>query len=49
MDFQPTASNIDSLSAIPFFNDSGVIAGLKAELPDYLARANGVNSPDHCR
>ena len=33
---QPTASDIDS-SVIPFLNDSGVITGLKEELPAYLA------------
>ncbi len=47
-ELQPIASDIDSLSAIPFFNDTGVITGLKEELPAYLARANGVNLPDIC-
>ncbi len=47
-ELQPIASDIDSLSAIPFFNDTGVITGLKEELPAYLARANGVNPPDIC-
>ena len=43
----PTASDIDSLSVIPFLNDSGVIiTGLKEELPAYLARANGVKFLD---
>ena len=46
---QPTASDIDSLSVIPFLNDSGVITGLKEELPAYLARANGANTPDICQ
>jgi len=35
-ELQPTASDIESLSAIPFFNDSGVITSLKEELPAYL-------------
>ncbi len=47
-ELQPIASDVDSLSAIPFFNDTGVITGLKEELPAYLARANGVNPPDIC-
>ncbi len=47
-ELQPLASDIDSLSAIPFLNDSSVIAGLKTELPTYLARSNGVNPPDIC-
>ncbi len=47
-ELQPIASDIDSLSAIPFFNDTGVITGLKEKLPAYLARANGVNPPDIC-
>ena len=45
---QPFASDIDSFSAIPFLNDSSVIAGFKAELPTYLARSNGVNPADIC-
>ena len=48
-ELQPTVSDIDSLSVIPFLNDSGVITGLKEELPAYLARANGVNPPDICQ
>ena len=48
-ELQPTASDIDSLSVILFLNDSGVITGLKEELPAYLARANGVNPPDICQ
>ncbi len=47
-ELQQIASDIDSLSAIPFFNDTGVITGLKEELPAYLAIANGVNPPDIC-
>ena len=45
---QPLASDIGSFSTIPFLNDSSVIADLKAELPTYLARSNGVNSTDIC-
>ena len=39
-ELQPTASNIDALSSIPFFQEPVVLTGLKVELPTYLARAH---------
>lgn len=42
-EIQPSASDMDSLTALPFLNNSFVIASLKAELPAYLARATDVS------
>lgn len=42
-EIQPSASDIESLTALPFLNNSFVIASLKAELPAYLARATDVS------
>jgi hypothetical protein len=47
-ELQPSASDIDSLSTIPFFNEPGVIGSLNSELPAYLARASGSNPPNIC-
>ena len=41
-EMQPTASDIDSLAVIPFF-DSEAIASLKQELPIYLSKSSGVS------
>ena len=41
---RPDANAIDLLKAFPFLNFSAIIAGLKSELSDYLARAAGVPS-----
>ena len=43
-EMQPSASDIDSLTAIPFLNDPTIIANLKKELPVYLAKADSVSS-----
>ena len=42
-EIQPSASDIDSLCAIPFLNDPTIIADLKKELPVYLAKADSVS------
>ena len=42
-EIQPSASDIDSLCAIPFLNDLTIIANLKKELPVYLAKADSVS------
>lgn len=42
-EIQPSASDLDSLTAIPFLNYPLVISGLKEELPAYLARATDVS------
>ena len=39
----PSAPDIDCLTAIPFLNDPATITSLKQELPTYLARADAVN------
>lgn len=41
---QPTASEIDSLSIIPFLNDNSILSGLKEELPAYMAKCNEIGS-----
>ena len=41
---RPDANAIDSLKAFPFLNFPSIIAGLKSELSDYLARAAGMSS-----
>ena len=38
---QPDAADIERLRIIPFFNDDNTISSLQAELPAYLAAANG--------
>ena len=43
-EIQPSASDIDSLTAIPFLNDPTIIANLKKELPVYLAKADSVST-----
>lgn len=42
-EIQPAASDINTLTTIPFFNYPLVISGLKEELPAYLARAADVS------
>ena len=42
-EIQPSALDVDSLTVLPFLNNPFVIAGLKAELPAYLARATDVS------
>ena len=43
-EMQPFASDIDSLTSIPFLNDPTTIANLKKELPVYLAKCDSVSS-----
>ncbi len=43
----PTASDVDQLSSFPFVT-SMMISNLKAELPSYVAKADGVD-PSFCR
>ena len=43
-EMQPSASDINSLTAIPFLNDPTIIANLMKELPVYLAKADSVCS-----
>ena len=42
----PTASDVDKLSSFPFVT-STILSNLKAELPSYVAKADGVN-PNFC-
>lgn len=42
-EIQPSASDLDSLTIIPFLNSPPVITGLKEELAAYLARATDVS------
>ena len=44
-ELQPSANDVTSVEAFPFLKDPTVIAGLKAELPSYLAKTADV-SPD---
>ena len=44
-EMQPSADAVKSVEALPFLKDPTVIAGLKAELPSYLAKTADV-SPD---
>ncbi len=43
-EIKPTASDIDSLKDIKFLDNPLIIAGLKEELPTYLAKADDVSS-----
>ena len=43
-EMQPSASDIDTLTAIPFLSDPTIIAILKKELPVYLAKADSACS-----
>ena len=44
-ELKPSAADLDNLRAFPFLNSAdGSIDGLKAELPRYMALANGVSS-----
>ena len=44
-ELNPSAADIDNLQVFPFLNSpDGTIDGLKAELPRYMALANGVSS-----
>ena len=40
---KPSATDISSLSVVPFLNDPGTINGLTTELPMYLAKADAVD------
>ena len=41
---QPTASDIDSLSIIPFLNNDSILSGLTEEHPAYIAKCNEIGS-----
>ena len=45
-EIQPSLSDIDALSNIPFLNEPLIIANLKEELPNYIARSTDVNPSD---
>ena len=42
--FRPTATDIDELHHFPFSAEPDVLSSLKADLPSYLARAEGTNA-----
>jgi len=42
-ELKPSSADIDSLCKFTFLNSSSVIDGLKTELPQYLASAEGVS------
>ena len=44
----PSAADIDTLSSFPFLKSDGLLSSLKAELPAYLAKADGVDSEIDC-
>ena len=44
----PSAADIDSLSSFKFLNSEELLASLKAELPTYLAKAEGVDFDIDC-
>ena len=44
----PSAADIDSLGSFPFLNSEELLSSLKAELPVYLAKADGVDSDTDC-
>lgn len=41
---QPVAASVDSLHVFPFLNQDDLLAGLKQELPAYIARCSDVSS-----
>ena len=41
---QPVATGVDSLSVFPFLNQEDTLAGLKEELPTYVAKCSVVSS-----
>ena len=41
---QPVATSVDSLSVFPFLNQEDILAGLKEELPTYIAKCSDVSS-----
>ena len=43
VELKPTAEAVDSLQAFPFLNKARVLGCLKAELPTYLAKADGID------
>ena len=43
-EYNPTADTVDLLMAFPFLNKPSILQGLKAELPAYLAKADGISS-----
>ena len=43
VDLQPNLNAIDSVAAFPFLNSSDILGNLKAELPQYLARATDIS------
>ena len=43
VDLQPDANAVDSVTAFPFLNSSEILGNLKAELPQYLARATDIS------
>ena len=40
----PSAADIDTLSSFPFLKSDELLSSLKAELPVYFAKADGVDS-----
>ena len=42
-EMHPSASDVDSLTVVPFLNDPATITNLKEELPTYLARTDDVS------
>ena len=42
-EMQPSASDVDSLTVVPFLNDPATITNFKEELPTYLARTDDVS------
>ena len=43
VDLQPDLNAIDSVAAFPFLNSSDILSNLRAELPQYLARATDIS------
>ena len=44
----PSAEDVDSLGSFSFLSSEDVLSSLKAQLPVYLAKAEGVNSDVDC-
>lgn len=43
-ELKPSCADIDNLKAIPGLRSGAILEGLKAELPTYMATADGINN-----